>query len=73
MKNDVINALKLSKIIEENETDPYTINPFTDREWRLDATTKATAIEKVIKKIVKLKSLSPKQIKLINEIFQYSK
>ncbi len=42
---------------------------FTDREWRLYATT----IEKVIKKIVKLKSLSPKQIKLINEIFQYSK
>lgn len=73
MKNDVIKALKLSKIIEENETDPYTVNPFTDREWRLDATTKATAIEKVIKKIVKLKSLSPKQIKLINEIFQYSK
>lgn len=73
MKNDVIKALKLSKIIEENETNPYTVNPFTDREWRLDATTKATAIEKVIKKIVKLKSLSPKQIKLINEIFQYSK
>ena len=73
MKNDVIKALKLSKIIEENETNPYTVNPFTDREWRLDATTKATAIEKVIKKIVKLKSLTPKQIKLINEIFQYSK
>jgi hypothetical protein len=73
MKNDVIKALKLSKIIEEKETNPYTVNPFTDREWRLDATTKATAIEKVIKKIVKLKSLSPKQIKLINEIFQYSK
>ena len=73
MKNDVIKALKLSKIIEENETNSYTVNPFKDKEWRLDATTKATAIEKVIKKIVKLKSLSPKQIKLINEIFQYSK
>ncbi len=73
MKNDVINALKLSKIIEENETNPYTVNRFEDREWRLDATTKATAIEKVIKKIVKLKSLTPKQIKLINEIFQYPK
>ena len=73
MKNDVIKALKLSKIIEENKTNSYTVNRFKDREWRLDATTKATAIEKVIKKIVKLKSLTPKQIKLINEIFQYSK
>ncbi|MFW2606841.1 hypothetical protein [Aliarcobacter butzleri] len=72
MKNDVINALKLSKIIEENETNPYKVNPFIDKEWRLDATTKTTAIEKVINKIVKLKSLTPKQIKLINEIFQYS-
>ncbi|MFX4234731.1 hypothetical protein ACOL3F_02170 [Aliarcobacter butzleri] len=72
MKNDVINALKLSEIIEENETNPYKVNPFIDKEWRLDATTKTTAIEKVINKIVKLKSLTPKQIKLINEIFQYS-
>lgn len=72
MKNDVINALKLSKIIEENETNPYKVNPFIDKEWKLDATTKTTAIEKVIKKIVNLKSLSSEQIKLINEIFQYS-
>ena len=73
MKNDVVNALKLSKIIEKNETSPYKVEPFIDKEWRLDATTKTTAIEKVINKIVKLKSLTSEQKKLIKDIFQYSK
>ena len=73
MKNDVVNALKLSKIIEKNETSPYKVNPFIDKKWRLDATTKTTAIEKVINNVVKLKYLTSEQKKLINDIFQYSK
>jgi hypothetical protein len=73
MKNDVVNALKLCKIIEKNETSPYKVEPFIDKKWRLDATTKTTAIEKVINNIVKLKYLTSEQKKLIKDIFQYSK
>lgn len=50
MKNDVIKALKLSKIIEENQTNPYTVNPFTDENGDLMQLQKQLLLKKLSKK-----------------------
>lgn len=66
-----LNFLKALEIIKDSKN-PYEVIPFKDREWKLDALTKVDTIEKILKNLDKVKTLTKKQKKYVYEIFQFT-
>lgn len=67
-----LNFLKALDIIEKDSKSPYEVVPFKDKEWKLDALTKVDTIEKILHNLDNVKTLTPKQKKYINKIFQFT-
>jgi hypothetical protein len=66
-----LDFLKALDIIKDSKN-PYEVVPFKDREWKLDALTKVDTIEKILKNLDKVKTLTKKQKKYVYEIFQFT-
>ncbi len=66
-----LDFLKALDIIKDSKN-PYEVVPFKDREWKLDALTKVDTIEKILKNLDKVKTLTKEQKKYVYEIFQFT-